>query len=88
MAKKNRAPRPTIDDLYLTTGEIIPGVMVVDPVSKVIFKPRISDGWYTPELMEGFDRQKYRRWKQEMIEKWAAKRQPGKTFRNQQETEI
>jgi hypothetical protein len=74
MAKKNRAPRPTIDDLYLCTGEVVPGVMVVDPVTKYVV-PKVADhdGWYTPELMEGFDRAKYRRWKQEMIKKWAEK---------------
>jgi hypothetical protein len=73
MAKKNRAPRPTIDDLYLAKGEIVPGVMVVDPVTKYVVQMVADhDGWYTPELLEGFDRKRYREWKREMIKKWRA----------------
>ena len=69
MAKKNRAPRPTIDDLYLSKGEVIPGVW---DSATMMLKTADSDGWYSPELMEGFDRVKYRIWKQEMIAKWRA----------------
>jgi hypothetical protein len=67
MAKKNRAPRPKIDDLYLCKGEIIPGVW--DSATQT---PAVADkdSWYTPELMDGFNRVKYRKWKQEMIAKW------------------
>jgi hypothetical protein len=63
MAKKNRAPRPKIDDMYLNAGEVIPGLGILAD----------HDGWYTPELMEGFDRVKYREWKQEMIRQWREK---------------
>lgn len=60
MAKKNRAPRPTIDDVYLESGDIIPGTD----------RKALREGWYYPDREEGFQRSKYFDWKREMIRKW------------------
>lgn len=67
MAKKNRAPRPAVDIMYLNKNEIIPGVW---DASTATFRTADHEGWYDPQNHPDFIWAKYREWKQKMEELW------------------
>lgn len=66
MAKKNRAPRPSIDSVYLNKGEEIPGCG-----GRVAEK----DGWFDADDEPDFTWRQYREWARKREEEWEASHQ-------------